>query len=144
MAESALQLRELDRSEWPLFFDRLSRQYQGHRVTVEAAGDFRRIRTMARHIPLMGITVEPDGNDEAVIEIMTGDSPDAYISHTVVGPSHVMVRQPVNGEDREIEIISADGSRLTVELETAISAAARESSRRRTRTRRDPSMTTTT
>jgi hypothetical protein len=125
MEESEKQTRELGRDEWPLYFDRLSRQYAGMPVTVELTSEYTGVRTMACHVPLLGITVEQDGRDEEVIQVLIGDSPDTMMTHTVIAPEHVLVVQPVDGADREVEIRCANGSRLLVTFERPGASAAR-------------------
>ena len=125
MEKPGTQTRELGREEWPPYFDRLSRQYGGLPVSVELTSEYTGIRTMARHVPLVGITVEQDGKDEEVIQVVIGDSPDALMTHSVIGPEHVLVSQPVDGVDREIEIRCTNGSRLFLMFERPGASAAR-------------------
>jgi len=103
-----MRTRELDPVEWSAFFKAFSRQYRGRPVTLELAekGPFESVRFIAQHVPLIGITAEPEQGTPKSIEIVVGADPDSHLCHTIGSPSHVKVGQISNGEDEVLVIES--------------------------------------
>jgi hypothetical protein len=99
--------RELNRDQWPEFFDAFSRDYQGHPVTLDLPEPHTlgTIETIARDLPFVGITAEPhaDGGVKS-IEIVLGTAPENHLVHTVNLPTHVFVGRDVHGIDRVVVI----------------------------------------
>jgi hypothetical protein len=108
--------REIAKDEWRLFFDNTSRHYLGREVKVELLGPDLGVHFVARKLPLIGITVEKGANGETEIEIIAGDLERGHVSHTVSSPEHVWIEQEINGGDNAIEIESAGGNAVVIEL----------------------------
>jgi hypothetical protein len=108
--------REIDRTEWTTFFDTFSRHYRGRAVSVEVFSEDVGAQTMARRQSLVGITAQSSPGAEDEIEIMVGDAPDAQLTHVVREPTHVRVKQPDNGEDSYVQIQSASGPDVLIDL----------------------------
>jgi hypothetical protein len=102
--------RELDKSEWPAFFNAFSRRYQGRAMTLDLPEPHTlgTIEVIARDLPLVGITAERAGGDEEVasIEILLGISSESHLTHTINHPTHVAIDQVNNGTDDVIVIHS--------------------------------------
>lgn len=111
-----MNTREIDRAEWAGFFDAFSRHYRGRAVSVELLGPEIGAQTMARREPLIGITAQSVPGTDDEIEIILGDAPDAQLTHVVRSPTHVRVKQPDNGEDSHVQIQSATGPEVLIDL----------------------------
>ena len=108
-----MKTRELSPGEWKLFFDCFSRRFRGAPVTVDLSeSPDGRADTVARHLPLIGVTVEPANGPAESISIMVGDSPRVNVVHMVRQPCRVRVAQVTNGED-EVLIIDSRGGPTT-------------------------------
>ena len=101
--------RELDSDEWAAFFNAFSRQYRGRAVTLELAerGPLDSARYIAQHVPLVGISAEPEVGTPKSIEIVVGGDAETHLCHIVSSPSRVKVGQISNGEDEVLIIDSA-------------------------------------
>ena len=111
--------REIDRDEWPMFFDSFSRHYRGRAVSLELFSPAIGAQTMARRQPLVGITAQARAGVDDEIEIMLGDAPDAQLTHVIRAPTHVRVKQPDNGEDSCLQIQSESGPEVLIDLHVA-------------------------
>jgi hypothetical protein len=102
--------RELNPNEWPTFFDAFSREYQGHRVTLDLPEPHTlgTIEAIARDVPFLGITAEPRGGGTGMrsIEIVLGTTPQDHLVHTVNLPTRVFVARDEHGADEVIVIRS--------------------------------------
>jgi hypothetical protein len=115
--------RQIDSEQWQDFFDRFSRHYKGRAFTVSMRGRDGRLHTIARHLPLLGITAEQKGR-RVEVEVIVGDSPDAHVTHVVKRPSHVHVMQVGDGQDNAMEIGSSEGPDVRIEWDTTETAEA--------------------
>jgi hypothetical protein len=112
------RVRELTADEWPAFFDAFSRHYAGRPVTVElvdSRGDVPPT-TIAKRLPLLGITAEIADGRAGMIEVIVGDSLDANLSHVVRSPVGVRVGQIANGADDLLIIEPAEGPAVWVDF----------------------------
>ena len=101
--------RDLSPGEWKMFFDCFSRRFHGLPVKVDLSGTPEgRARSVARQLPLIGVTVEPPAGPPESIAIMVGESTDDNVVHVVREPCRVRVAQVTNGED-ELLIIESKG-----------------------------------
>ena len=119
-----MHTRDLSPSEWNGFFDMFSRRFQGLPVTVELKeSPDGRPATVARELPLLGVTVEPRSGPAESIAIMVGDAPGANVVHMVRGPRRVRVAQVSNGEDDVLIIDSVNGPTTWIDLRVPKSRA---------------------
>jgi hypothetical protein len=107
--------RELARDEWIAFFNAFSRRYRGQPVTVQRGGTTANepAQTLAKRLPLVGITADREGDQVTAIEIIVGESPDEHLMHVVRAPSRVRVAQVTDGAD-ELLLIEADDDPTTI------------------------------
>jgi Family of unknown function (DUF5335) len=104
--ETEMVTREIPPGEWKGFFDEFTRRHEGWLVTVENFGDLG-AQVEEHDRPLRGIVAERrPGSSE--IEILTGDSPDAALTHIVTHPTRVRVEETPQGAEVALEIQSQD------------------------------------
>lgn len=111
-----IHTREIAKDEWRQFFDNTSRHYVGREVKIELLGPDLGVHVVARKLPLMGITVEKSAGGSAEIEIIAGDLEKGNVTHVISSPQHVWIEQEINGGDNAIEIESAGGNAVIIEL----------------------------
>jgi hypothetical protein len=102
--------QEILRDEWAQYFEEFSRRHQGWLVTVEILALDIGDQVQVRNLPLEGITVAT--NDEDEMTIIAGRRPDARISHTICAPLRVWIKQNEQGADEALEIESRTGAVL--------------------------------
>jgi hypothetical protein len=110
-----MRTRNLAREEWTAFFNAFSRRYVGQPTTIEMIPWMTgaRPQTIARKMPLGGITAEHDGTAAIMaIEIMVGDSPREHLMHVIRDPCRVQIAQVTNGAD-ELLLIDTEGGPTT-------------------------------
>src|SRR5687768_4824253 len=105
-----MMTRELQPIVWAHFFDCFSRQNCGRTMTVDVmpAPDARAY-TVARRLPLLGITAEPRRGQPELIQVMLGGPDEGNVSHVIPRPARVRVAQVTNGEDEMLIIESESG-----------------------------------
>jgi hypothetical protein len=96
--------QEILRSEWGTFFDSFSNRHRGWLVTLEIMNPEIGDQTVARDMPLEGITAELNEQGADEIEIVVGSQPDSHVSDTVVAPSNVWLKSTEEGADEALEI----------------------------------------
>jgi Family of unknown function (DUF5335) len=97
--------REIPRSEWVAFFNSFSNQHQGWLITVQIMNPEIGAQTLARNLPLDGITAELNDQRLDQIEIVAGRQPDSHVSDTIVAPKNVWLKSSEEGADEAIEIL---------------------------------------
>lgn len=104
-----MQTKEIQKSEWPEFFNEFSRKHLGTPVGIEIFGADLGAQTEETGLALEGITVE--GNDvSGKIIITVGARADDHISHSINRPTQVNLEQTDEGVDLALAIKGMDGS----------------------------------
>jgi hypothetical protein len=93
------------------FFDSFSNQHRGWLVTIEIMDPEIGDQTLARDLPLEGITAELNEQGADEIEIVVGRQPGSHVSDTVVAPRNVSLKSTEEGADEALEI---QGEKKTV------------------------------
>lgn len=104
-----MRTNEIQKTEWPEFFDGLSRSHGGSLVTLEILGADIGAQVEERDLILEGIVDERDEVRGNQIVIMMGAKPDDHISHSINRPAEVSLEQTDQGSDVALSIKSADG-----------------------------------
>ena len=104
-----MHTREIPQDQWIPFFNDFSRQHYGEPVTLELLGQEFGNQPEAQDLPLQGITLDTHSPEQFRIEVIAGDTPDAYVTHEIASPTRVQVAQSEDGVDRALQIESADG-----------------------------------
>jgi hypothetical protein len=108
----SMETREIPRTEWKGFLDRLSHEHEGWRVSVEVLLGDEGAQRLVDDLPLLGISTEERGSRAGSIDIDAGTSADDHIEHTIDDPSHVRWL-PGQGLAGTLEI-EADGGPTTL------------------------------
>ena len=104
-----MKTKEIQRNEWPKFFDNFSRQHEGCLVTLEVFGTEFGAQVQQRELAFEGIVDEWDEVQGNRIVIMVGAKPEDHITHSISRPMQVSVEQTDEGTDAVLAIMSADG-----------------------------------
>lgn len=112
--------REIPREEWVAFFDQFSRQHRGTAVTIEVISDEIGAQVEAKMLPFEGIGADLKDRENR-IEIAVADLPDHRITHAVIAPAGVWLKQTDEGSDEALEIKAADGAITLVRLSATLS-----------------------
>jgi hypothetical protein len=105
-----METREVEMSQWRPFFDQFSRAHHGQRISVESAGHEFGVQANARNLPLIGITAEARGAGPPEIQVMVGDSPDAFVTHVIPRPAKVAIAEWNDFVSAAVRIEAADGT----------------------------------
>jgi hypothetical protein len=114
---TATTTREIERKEWPDFFDAFSRRHEGWLVTLEVLDEELGAQIEVENKALKGIVVERKG-DPRVIDIFVWNQPDEDSSHIIDRPTRVWVEETGEGADAAIEIESEDHATTLLTLRT--------------------------
>jgi hypothetical protein len=71
---------------------------------------------MAEGLPLVGVSVDFQDNEEGTIQVMVGVESNDHFTHTVIEPTFIWRYQSASGADEAIEIESAAGPTTLVRL----------------------------
>jgi hypothetical protein len=114
---TATTTREIERKEWPDFFDAFSRRHEGWLVTIEILDKDLGDQIEVENKALKGIVAERKG-DPRVIDIFVWNKPDEDSSHIIDKPTRVWVEETGEGADAAIEIESEDHATTLLTLRT--------------------------
>ena len=104
--------RKLERNEWRLFFDGMSKVLLlGKRAEIEVASIPLGDQIEVEWLPLLGITY--DHRDDLVHVVLGG--PDAHVDHTIQNPREIYVTDGTTGLG-SILVIDGDGAEQIVKL----------------------------
>ena len=109
--------RELSPGEWRAFFDCFGRRFRGRPMAFdlgETAEDC--AESVARRLPLVGVTAEPAHGRVETIAVVLGDCADDKVVHVVRDPCRVRVVQITGGEDEVLLIDSGAGPAARVDF----------------------------
>jgi hypothetical protein len=114
-----METREISKSQWVSALDQFSRTHRGQRVSVESAGKDFGVQANARNLPLMGVTAETHSPGPPEIQVMVGDSPDAYIDHVIRRPAKVQIAEWNDDASATLRIQSEDGTVTLIQADPA-------------------------
>lgn len=104
-----MQTRQIERSNWPAFFNSFSRQHEGWLASLEILGPDLGAQVEEHELPFEGITDESDDAQGNTITIMTGGKADDHVTHKISRPTEVSLEQTDEGADAALAIKSEDG-----------------------------------
>lgn len=104
-----MQTKEINRSEWPSFFNSFSRAHEGWLATLEILGPDIGAQIEEHELAFEGITDESNESQGNTIMIMTGGKVDDHVTHTINRPTAVSLEQTDDGADAALAIKSEDG-----------------------------------
>lgn len=115
-----MQTKQISKTEWPSFLDRFSRQYGGWLVNLEIFNPQIGAQVEETGLALEGLTDEWDEVKGNTITIMTGNTPDSHITHSINNPTEVSLEQTDEGADAALSIKSADGTTALLSFRAAV------------------------
>src|SRR5689334_5079337 len=108
--------RDIPQNSWGAFFNGLSAQYRGWRVSIEVTGREVGHQMLGIDLPLQGISYDRVGSAADDILIGAGDSSDDYMAHHVDHPCAVRMAEMQPGGDMDVEFESSDGIKTIIHL----------------------------
>ena len=115
-----MQTQEIPRQEWNSFFDRFSRQHEGWLATLEVLGPDIGAQEAAHELPLEGVSVASESENNEAITISMGKTPDDHVSHTITQPAHVWLEQTADRVNAALEIESQDRSKILLRFRSPV------------------------
>ena len=115
-----MQTKEIQRNEWPAFFDSFSRQHEGWVVNLEIFGLEIGDQVEGRELALEGISAEGDEGEGYPLAIMMGAKEDDHITHSIARPIQVSLEQTDEGADAALAIKAADGTTTLLRFRSAV------------------------
>ena len=114
-----METRDVPEGQWTSFFDQFSRLHHDKPVRVKIMNRALGAQPAAQDVPLLGIaqdrTAAP-GDARPVVRIMAGDPAGEHVSHVIAAPAQVRVAEWNDGYSAALEVVSADGSSVLVEV----------------------------
>lgn len=105
-----MKTKEIQKTEWPKFFDSFSRQHEGWLATLEIFGSDIGAQVEERELAFQGIVDEWDETRGNQIIILMGAKPDDHITHAIDHPTNVSLEQTDEGADVAMSITSEGGT----------------------------------
>ena len=115
-----MSTREIPRDDWPEFLDGFSLQHAGWLVTIELLDPDLGAQTLAREIPLAGITADLRGAGKGEITIIAGRAGEDHVTHGIVEPVRVFLLQNPEGADEALEIEAPGDVRTIIQFRSAV------------------------
>ena len=115
-----MQTKQIPKTEWPVFLDQFSRQYEGWLVKLEILNPEFGAQVEGMGLALEGLTDEWDEVAGNTIMIMAGKEPDDHVTHSISHPTEVSLEQTDEGADVALAIKSADGSTALLSFRAAV------------------------
>jgi hypothetical protein len=114
-----METRDVSEDQWTSLFDQFSRLHHDKPVRVTIMNRALGAQPAAQDVALLGIaqdrTAVP-GDARPVVRIMAGDPAGEHVSHVIAEPAHVRVAEWNDGYSAALEVVSADGSSVLVEV----------------------------
>jgi Family of unknown function (DUF5335) len=105
--DTTTRTREIQREEWPDFFDGFSRRHEGWLVTIELLDKDLGDQIEVENKALKGIVAERK-RDPKVIDIFVWNKPDEDTTHIIDKPTRVWIEETAEGAEAALEIESED------------------------------------
>jgi uncharacterized protein YuzE len=107
---------QIKRADWPAFADQFSQDNQGRPIGVEIASQALGDERMAEKVPLVAIDFDHQGQGTFLITLGQGE---ATMTHTILAPETVWVRNDPDGKALALEIVAADQIVVILRFEDA-------------------------
>ena len=112
--------REIPRQEWNAFFDSFSHQHEGWLATLEVFDSELGAQEEAHELPLEGVSVASESENNEAITISMGKTPDDHVSHTITQPAHVWLEQTADRVNAALEIESQDKAKTLLRFRSPV------------------------
>ena len=110
-----MQTLTIPPEQWKTRLNRLSDAFEGWPVSLDVIPHANGQLGEFRQIPLLGITVEPNGPIVISVAGPTGE----HLSHIIRAPTRVRLDTTDRGANAALEIESADGERTVLRFRSA-------------------------
>jgi hypothetical protein len=111
----AVMTSEIQRFEWKLFFDKLSRDATDWETSVQVINDRDGAQMMSEGLPFNGVTFDDKGV-KAVIEVLIGSGTSNHQTHNISEPVRVAFESTGKGPSGTLDIEDASGTKTLVTL----------------------------
>ena len=105
--------REVPSYQWSTFFDEYTRTHQGQPVTLTMLDAGIGAQEETKGLPFVGVSTDRKDGEPRVF-VMVGDQPTGHLTHSIMNPVHIRIRQAEGEAPDTIEIEAADGARTLV------------------------------
>ena len=106
---------EIQKFEWKLFFDTLSRDAMDWETSVQVINDLEGAQIMSEGLPFNGVTFDDKGA-KAVIELVIGSETSNHQTHNITEPVRVAFESTGKGPSGTLDIEDASGTKTLVTL----------------------------
>lgn len=110
--------QQIPRQDWGIFFDDLSKKWEGLGVALEVFGQEIGDQIEERQMFFAGLTAEvtnKDGRPDK-IEMMLGGKADGHLTHMIHAPIEVDLQRAESGAYSALQIKAADGTTSLLRL----------------------------
>ena len=113
-----MNTQHIPRQEWAIFFDDLSKKWEGQGVALEVFGPEIGDQIEESQMFFAGLTAEVTDKDgrQDKIEMMLGGKPDGHLTHTISAPTEVDLQRADSGAYSALHIKAADGTTSLLRL----------------------------
>jgi hypothetical protein len=114
-----METRDVPKGQWTSFFDQFSRLHHDKPVRVKIMNRALGAQPVAEGVAFQGIAQDRTAvpcDVQPVVRIMAGDPAGEHVSHVIAEPAQVRVAEWNDGYSAALEIVSADGSSVLVEV----------------------------
>lgn len=105
--------QEIPSSAWSTFFAECTRDHRGQPVTLMLLDAGIGAQEETKALPFVGVSTDRKDGEPRVF-VMVGDQPTGHLTHSIMNPVHVRIRQAEGEAPDTIEIEAADGARTLV------------------------------
>lgn len=106
---------EIQRFEWKLFFDKLSRDAVDWESSVQVINGTEGAQMMSEGLPFNGVTFDDKGT-KPVIELLIGSDMSNHQTHNITDPVRVAFESTGRGPSGTLDIEDASGTKTLVSL----------------------------
>lgn len=107
--------RVIQRFEWKLFFDKLSRDATDWETSVQVINYVEGAQMMSEGLPFNGVTFDDKGA-KPVIELLIGSETSNHQTHNITDPVRVAFESTGKGPSGTLDIEDASGTKTLVSL----------------------------
>lgn len=104
-----MQTHEIPSEQWGPFLDKITRRHEGQQVSIEIEGADLGAQPQARGMRLIGITFDPKEAIGQEIDVIVRNDAEVHLMHAIPHPSHLWIAQTEQGQDRALQVQSAEG-----------------------------------
>ncbi|MFT3744811.1 MAG: DUF5335 family protein [Pyrinomonadaceae bacterium] len=104
---------EIEREDWKLFFDTLSKRRHEWKTEIEILSPTMGDQTLNSALPFNGITLERDGS-KLTLDVLVGENTANHQTHVIVEPNRVAFLASDGNHGDVIDIEEADGTKTLI------------------------------